>query len=119
MMPCPGYADSYSMINTISTVAFYDTSNMVGFVSTRRAFATFARSLGKNLKARNIRVNAVAPDPAHTSLRPVSLPAEQMEGSGKSTGVEHSELATRFVFLASKDSELYYGQILDSYPLGD
>lgn len=76
-------------------------------------------SLGKNLKARNIRVNAVAPDPAHTSLRPVSLPAEQMDGSGKSAGVEHSELATRFVFLASKDSELYYGQILDSYPLGD
>ena len=90
---------------------------MVDVVSTRRATASFARSLGKNLKARNILVNAVAPDPAHTWLRPVSL--EQMEGSGKSSGVEPSELAPSFVFLASKDSELYYGQILHAYPLGD
>lgn len=63
------------------------------------------------LKANNIRVNAVAPDPAHTSLRPVSLPGK--------FGVGPRELAPSFVFLASKDSELYYGQILDAYPLGD
>ncbi|KFY31872.1 hypothetical protein V493_00723 [Pseudogymnoascus sp. VKM F-4281 (FW-2241)] len=92
-----------SIINTISTVAFHDTSKMVDFVSTRRAIASFTRSLGPKLRAKNIRVNAVAPDPAHTSLRPVSLPAEQMEGFDKSIGVEPSELALRFVFLASKE----------------
>ncbi|KFY83942.1 hypothetical protein V498_07874 [Pseudogymnoascus sp. VKM F-4517 (FW-2822)] len=108
-----------SIINTISTVAFHNTSKMVDFTSTRRAIASFARSLGPKLKAKNIRVNAVAPDPVHMSLRPVSLPAGQIEGSGKSTGVEPSELAQRFVFLASKDSELYHRQILDAYPLGD
>jgi len=30
-----------------------------------------------------------------------------------------SEIAPSFIFLASKDSELYYGQVLHAYPLGD
>src|SRR3569833_714760 len=30
-----------------------------------------------------------------------------------------SEVAPSFVFLASKDSELYYGQVLHAYPHGD
>lgn len=117
MIPCPGYSNNYRIINTISTVAFYGTSKMVDFVSTRRAIVSFARSLSKNLKARNIRVNAVAPDPAHTWLRSVSL--QQMEGFGKSSGVEPGTVAPSYVFLASEDSELYNGQILHAYPLGD
>jgi NAD(P)-dependent dehydrogenase (short-subunit alcohol dehydrogenase family) len=46
-----------------------------------------------------------------------------MEGYGKQSGLgrvgQPSEIAPSFVFLASKDSELFYGQVLHAYPLGD
>jgi NAD(P)-dependent dehydrogenase (short-subunit alcohol dehydrogenase family) len=46
-----------------------------------------------------------------------------MEGFGSKSGIgrigQPSEIAPSFVFLASKDSDLYYGQVLHAYPLGD
>ena len=63
------------------------------------------------------------PGPVHTPLQPSSRPAEQMEGFGTQSQLgrpgQPSEIATSFVFLASKDASLYYGQILHAYPLGD
>lgn len=69
------------------------------------------------------RVNAVAPGPVHTPLQPASRPAEQMEGFGQQSAIgrpgQPSEIAPTYVFLASAEAELYYGQILHPYPLGD
>ena len=69
------------------------------------------------------RVNAVAPGPVHTPLQPSSRPAEQMEGFGEQSQLgrpgQPSEVAPTYVFLASAEAELYYGQILHPYPLGD
>jgi NAD(P)-dependent dehydrogenase (short-subunit alcohol dehydrogenase family) len=63
------------------------------------------------------------PGPVHTPLQPASRPEEEMEGFGKQSQLgrpgQPSEIATSFVFLASKDASLYYGQILHAYPLGD
>ena len=46
-----------------------------------------------------------------------------MEGFGEKTKIgrvgQPSEIAPSYVFLASAESELYYGQILHPYPLGD
>lgn len=68
------------------------------------------------------RVNAVAPGPVYTPLQPASRPAEQMEGFGEYSKIgrlgQPSEIAP-YVFLASAESELYYGQILHPYPLSD
>ncbi|GAB1317474.1 Oxidoreductase YhdF [Madurella fahalii] len=112
-----------SIINTTSTVAFRGTSAMVDYAATKGAIVSFTRSLAKNLMPKGIRVNAVAPGPVHTPLQPASRPAEQMEGFGSKSGIgrpgQPSEIAPSFVFLASKDSELYYGQVLHAYPLGD
>lgn len=73
--------------------------------------------------ARSQRVNAVAPGPVHTPLQPSSRPAEQMEGFGEHSQLgrpgQPSEVAPTYVFLASAEAELYYGQILHPYPLGD
>ncbi|CRJ80375.1 putative oxidoreductase YhdF like protein [Verticillium longisporum] len=112
-----------SIINSTSTVAFRGTAAMVDYASTKGAITSFTRALAKQLVSKGIRVNAVAPGPVHTPLQPASRPAEQMEGFGKKSQLgrpgQPSEVAPSYVFLASKDSELYYGQILHPYPLGD
>ncbi|KAJ2900969.1 hypothetical protein MKZ38_002204 [Zalerion maritima] len=112
-----------SIINTTSTVAFRGTATMVDYAASKGAITSFTRSLAKNLMPKGIRVNAVAPGPVHTPLQPASRPAENMEGFGEKSGIgrvgQPSEVAPSFVFLASKDAELYYGQVLHAYPLGD
>jgi NAD(P)-dependent dehydrogenase (short-subunit alcohol dehydrogenase family) len=112
-----------SIINTTSTVAFRGTPEMVDYAATKGAIVSFTKALAKNLMPKGIRVNAVAPGPVHTPLQPASRPAEQMEGFGKKSGIgrpgQPSEIAPSFVFLASKDSELFYGQVLHAYPIGD
>ncbi|ROW14039.1 hypothetical protein VPNG_04046 [Cytospora leucostoma] len=113
-----------SIINVSSTQAFKGGETAVDYSATKGAIVSFTRSLGKQLMSKGIRVNAVAPGPVHTPIQVASRPAEQMEGFGKQqSGIgrpgQPSELAPSFVFLASKDASLYYGQILNAYPLGD
>ena len=52
-----------------------------------------------------------SPGPVHTPLQPASRPAEQMEGFGQQSQIgrpgQPSEIAPTYVFLASKESELY------------
>ncbi|KAI3396005.1 hypothetical protein diail_576 [Diaporthe ilicicola] len=113
-----------SIINTTSTQAFKGSPTTVDYSSTKGAIVSFTRSLGKQLMPKGIRVNAVAPGPVHTPIQAASRPAEQMEGFGKEeSGIgrpgQPSEVAPSFIFLAGKDSELYYGQVLNAYPLGD
>jgi len=112
-----------SIINTTSVVAFRGTASMVDYAATKGAIVAFTRALSKQLVSRGIRVNAVAPGPVHTPLQPASRPDEEMEGFGKKSQLgrpgQPSEIATSFVFLASKDASLYYGQVLHAYPMGD
>ncbi|UPL02131.1 hypothetical protein LCI18_013065 [Fusarium solani-melongenae] len=112
-----------SIINSASTVAFRGEASMVNYASTKGAITSFTQSLAKQLISKGIRVNAVAPGPVHTPLQPASRPAEQMEGFGRDSELgrpgQPSEIAPSFVFLASKDAELYNGQVLHAYPLGD
>jgi len=112
-----------SIINTTSTVAFRGTAKMIDYAATKGAIMSFTRALAKHLLPKGIRVNAVAPGPVHTPLQPASRPAEEMEGFGKKSQLNRpgqpSEIAPSFVFLASKDSELFYGQVLHAYPAGD
>ncbi|RDA94966.1 hypothetical protein CP533_0125 [Ophiocordyceps camponoti-saundersi (nom. inval.)] len=112
-----------SIINSTSTVAFRGTPAMVDYAATKGAITSFTLSLAKQLIPKGIRVNAVAPGPVHTPLQVASRPAEQMEGFGEKSQLgrpgQPSEVAPSYVFLASKDSELFYGQVLHCYPLGD
>ncbi|OAA36179.1 general stress protein [Beauveria brongniartii RCEF 3172] len=123
LKPSADVGRHHSIINTTSTVAFRGTAAMVDYSATTGAITSFTRSLAKQLLPKGIRVNAVAPGPVHTPLQPASRPPEQMEGFGKKSQLgrpgQPSEIAPSFIFLASKDSELYHGQILHAYPLGD
>lgn len=96
---------------------------MVDYAATKGAINSFTMSLAKQLVPKGIRVNAVAPGPVHTPIQAASRPPEQMEGFGKKSQLgrpgQPSEIAPTFVFLASKDSELYHGQVLHPYPQGD
>ena len=134
-----------SIINTTSVTTFKGSPAMVDYTSTKGAIVGFTRALAKQLIPKGIvsipltchprlcmpltalrlsqRVNAVAPGPVHTPLQPASRPAEQMEGFGEHSQLgrpgQPSEIAPTYVFLASAEAELYYGQILHPYPLGD
>ncbi|KAK7685513.1 hypothetical protein QCA50_011378 [Cerrena zonata] len=112
-----------SIINMTSVTTFKGSPAMVDYTSTKGAIVGFTRALAKNLISEGIRVNAVAPGPVHTPLQPASRPAEQMEGFGEHSHLgrrgQPSEIAPSYVFLASAEAELYYGQILHPYPLGN
>jgi NAD(P)-dependent dehydrogenase (short-subunit alcohol dehydrogenase family) len=112
-----------SIINTTSVVAFRGTSSMVDYASSKAAIVGFTRSLAKSLAPKGIRVNAVAPGPVHTPIQPDSRPPQQMEGFGSDSMIgrpgQPSEIAPTFIWLASAEGALYYGQILHPYPLGD
>jgi len=96
---------------------------MVDYSATKGAIVSFTRALAQNLLPKGIRVNAVAPGPVHTPLQPASRSAEEMEIFGSKSKVgrvgQPSEVAPSFVFLGSRDSELYYGQVLKAFPIGD
>ncbi|KAI0686032.1 general stress protein 39 [Cytidiella melzeri] len=112
-----------SIINTTSVTTFKGSPAMVDYTSTKGAIVGFTRALAANLTPKGIRVNAVAPGPVHTPLQPASRPAEQMEDFGEHSVLgrpgQPSEIAPTYVFLASAEAELYYGQIMHPYPIGD
>ncbi|KAJ5891267.1 uncharacterized protein N7473_007495 [Penicillium subrubescens] len=120
-LPHMGRGDS--IINTSSVVTFRGSGTMVDYAATKGAIVGFTKSLGAHLIPKGIRVNAVAPGAIYTPIQVDTREAKQMEGWGSKAGLgrpgEPSEVATSFVFLASVDASLYYGQVLHCYPLGD
>ncbi|CAI7673296.1 unnamed protein product [Penicillium palitans] len=112
-----------SIINTSSVVTFRGSGTMIDYAATKGAIIGFTRSLGTYLIPKGIRVNAVAPGAIYTPIQVDTRKPEEMEGWGHKVGLgrpgEPSEVATSFVFLASADASLYYGQVLHCYPLGD
>ncbi|KAJ5184951.1 Short-chain dehydrogenase/reductase SDR [Penicillium cf. griseofulvum] len=112
-----------SIINTSSVVAFRGSGTMIDYASTKGAIVSFTRALATYLIPKGIRVNAVAPGAIYTPIQVDTRDPQQMEGWGQKARLgrpgEPSEVATSFVFLASADASLYYGQVMHCYPLGD
>ncbi|KOS39135.1 hypothetical protein ACN38_g10024 [Penicillium nordicum] len=119
----PHMARGDSIINTSSVVTFRGSGTMIDYASTKGAIIGFTRSLATYLIPKGIRVNAVAPGAIYTPIQVDTREAQEMEGWGRKARLgrpgEPSEVATSFVFLASAEASLYYGQILHCYPLGD
>ncbi|OOQ83003.1 oxidoreductase [Penicillium brasilianum] len=112
-----------SIINTSSVVTFRGSGTMIDYAATKGAIIGFTRSLGAHLIPKGIRVNAVAPGAIYTPIQVDTRKAKEMENWGLQTPLgrpgEPSEVATSFIFLASADAALYYGQVLHCYPIGD
>ncbi|QGA15785.1 hypothetical protein EYB26_003445 [Talaromyces marneffei] len=112
-----------TIINTTSVVTFRGSPSMVDYAATKAAIVGFTRSLATQLIPKGIRVNAVAPGAIYTPIQPDTRTAKQMEGWHANSPLgrpgQPSEVAPTFVFLASPEASLYYGQTLHCYPIGD
>jgi NAD(P)-dependent dehydrogenase (short-subunit alcohol dehydrogenase family) len=105
-----------AIVNTTSVTAYEGNPQLIDYSSTKGAIVAFTRSLAKNLAARKIRVNAVAPGPIWTPLIPATFPPEKVESFGKDVPLgrpgQPEEVAPCYVFLASDDASYMSGQVL-------
>ncbi|KAI9371090.1 hypothetical protein BJX61DRAFT_512766 [Aspergillus egyptiacus] len=119
----PHLSKGDSILNNTSVTTFKGSKGMVDYAATKGAIVGFTRSLARQLVTKGIRVNAVAPGSTYTPIQVDTREAEEMKewGAGSQIGrpAEPSEVATSFVFLASSDASVFYGQIMHPYPLGD
>lgn len=105
-----------SIINTTSVTAYRGSEHLIDYSSTKGAIVSFTRSLGKNLAAKKIRVNGVAPGPVWTPLIVSSFDDEHIKNFGADTPMgragQPSEIAPAYVYLACNDSSYMTGQVL-------
>ncbi|SKC85930.1 SDR family oxidoreductase [Ohtaekwangia koreensis] len=112
----PYLRDGCSIVNTASVTAYKGNQTLMDYSSTKGAIIAFTRSLSQSLAEKGIRVNAVAPGPVWTPLIPASFDDEKVEKFGKDVPLgrpaQPVEIATSYVFLASKEGSFFTGQVL-------
>jgi NAD(P)-dependent dehydrogenase (short-subunit alcohol dehydrogenase family) len=108
-----------SIIVTGSETGFEGPEMLPDYSATKGAIHTLTKVLAKQLAARGIRVNCVAPGPVWTPLNPADKgnPPEKVASFGEKTPLKRpaqpEELAPSYVFLASDaDSSYITGEIL-------
>jgi NAD(P)-dependent dehydrogenase (short-subunit alcohol dehydrogenase family) len=112
----PHMKEGSTIINTTSVTAYKGSPQLLDYSATKGAIVAFTRSLSLALAEKKIRVNAVAPGPIWTPLIPATFPAEKVATFGADVPMgrpgQPVEVATCYVFLASKDSSYISGQVL-------
>ena len=112
----PHLKEGSTIINTTSVTSYRGSDHLLDYSASKGAVTTFTRSLSQNLAERGIRVNGVAPGPIWTPLIPASFDAKEVAEFGTDTPMKRAgqpcEVATCFVFLASRDSSYMTGQVL-------
>ena len=105
-----------TIINTTSVQAYHPNPQILDYAVTKGAIRTFTQGLAKELTARGIRVNGVAPGPIWTPLIPQSFGSEKLKQHGQSAPLERAgqpaEVAPVYVFLASDESSYVSGEIV-------
>jgi NAD(P)-dependent dehydrogenase (short-subunit alcohol dehydrogenase family) len=113
----PHLKSGSAIINTTSVTAYKGSPKLLDYSATKGAIVAFTRSLSQGLIEKGIRVNGVAPGPIWTPLQPSGgqLPGK-LPNFGADTPLgrpgEPWEVATCYVFLASRDSSYVTGQVL-------
>ncbi|KAL0414575.1 UNVERIFIED_CONTAM: Glucose and ribitol dehydrogenase [Sesamum radiatum] len=109
-------AEGASIINTTSVQAYLGSPSSLEYQSTKGAIVAFTRGLALQLADRGIRVNGVAPGPVWTPVQVVIHDKDKVQSLGSETPIgragQHDEIAPCYVFLASRDSSYYTGQVL-------
>jgi NAD(P)-dependent dehydrogenase (short-subunit alcohol dehydrogenase family) len=104
-----------SIINTGSVTALRGNKSLIDYSATKGAIHVFTKSLAESVAEKGIRVNCVAPGPVWTPLIPATLSRAHVAVFGKDTHwgrpAQPAEIATSYVFLASRDSVYYTGEI--------
>ncbi|KAI6248574.1 hypothetical protein HI914_03533 [Erysiphe necator] len=102
------------IITCASVNPYIGRSDLLDYTSTKGAIIAFTRALSNQQLKNGIRVNAVSPGPIWTPLIPATMNdrAQREFTSPMGRPGQPSEVATCFVFLASKDSSFISGQCL-------
>lgn len=104
------------VINPTSVTAYRGSPKLLDYSASKGAIVSFTRSLGLQLAADGIRVNAVAPGPIWTPLIAASFEPGKVARFGSQVPLgragEPYECAPAFVYLACADSSYVTGQVL-------
>lgn len=105
-----------SIIVTTSINAYDPSPGILDYAMTKAANAIFVKGLSKQLIAKGIRVNGVAPGPIWTPLQPSGGQSpDKLVSFGKDTPFgrpgQPAELAATYVLLASNDTSYVSGEI--------
>jgi hypothetical protein len=112
----PHMKEGATIINTVSINSYEPSEVMIDYAATKGALMIFTKGLAKQLAAKGIRVNAVAPGPFWTALQVTGgQPPDELPDFGKNTPLERpgqpAELAGIYVLLASPESSYCTGQV--------
>lgn len=105
-----------SIINTTSVQAYAPSAGLLDYAQTKASIVAFTKSLAKQLAARQIRVNAVAPGPYWTPLQVCGgQPPEAIPHFGGDSPLgrpgQPVEIAPLYVTLAEMGSSFTSGQV--------
>lgn len=112
----PHLSAGASIINTASIQAYEPSENLLDYAQTKACNVAFTKALSKQLAAKGIRVNAIAPGPIWTPLQ-VSGGAEpaDLEAFGSKTPFgrpgQPAELGPTYVLLASQETSYVTGEV--------
>jgi NAD(P)-dependent dehydrogenase (short-subunit alcohol dehydrogenase family) len=106
-----------AIINTTSVTAYDPPEIMIDYAATKAAIMNFTKGLAKQLAAKGIRVNAVAPGPIWTPLQVTGGQLqEKLPEFGADTPMgrpgQPAELAALYVLLATNEASYSTGQIV-------
>ena len=108
-----------AIINTSSIQAFDPSGHLFDYAATKAAILSMTRSLAKQLGAKGIRVNAVAPGPFWTPLQPSGgQKPDKLVHFGEDTPLgrpgQPAEIAAQYVLLASTEASYVTGNVWGS-----
>jgi NAD(P)-dependent dehydrogenase (short-subunit alcohol dehydrogenase family) len=105
-----------AIVNTTSIQAYHPNPQILDYAATKGAIRTFTQGLSKELAARGIRVNGVAPGPVWTPLIPETMPPADLREFGTDVPMKRpaqpNEIAPAFLFLACEDASYITGQVI-------
>ncbi len=110
------YSQDYGkIINTASQHAYSGWPGLTAYTASKGAIVSFTRSLAREVGARNINVNCVAPGGTRTPIL-ADVPEELVEqvrlGIPKQRIAEVEDIVPAYVFLASDENRHFHGQCL-------
>jgi NAD(P)-dependent dehydrogenase (short-subunit alcohol dehydrogenase family) len=105
-----------TIINTSSIQAYDPSPQLVDYAQTKACNVSFTKSLAKQLAAKGIRVNSIAPGPIWTPLQPSGgqLP-DKLKDFGAQSPLgrpgQPAELGPTYVLLASQETSYVTGEV--------